>query len=150
MCLLKNAKSCKPVDTILWKASVDLHAGIFFWALSFFLDCKLHLSPWVAGNLPPPLKSQMVRPLGTMLAVYRICMYDKMCHFAALTCTVDGHTLRWKIGNKKSAPFLNVLFIKKFTGHACPGRQRYFPVKLWNFTGQWPVTGTYFEAWCWS
>jgi hypothetical protein len=35
---------------------------------------------------------------------------------------LDGHTLLWKIGNKKSAPFLNVLFIKKFTGHACePG-----------------------------
>ena len=27
MCLLKNAKSCKPVDS---RASVDLHVGIFF------------------------------------------------------------------------------------------------------------------------
>jgi hypothetical protein len=36
MCLRKNAKSCKPVDTILkWRTSVDLHVGIFFWALSF-------------------------------------------------------------------------------------------------------------------
>jgi hypothetical protein len=26
-------------------------------------------------------------------------------------------------------------------------RRRYLPVKLWNFIGQWPVTGTYFEAW---
>jgi hypothetical protein len=47
MCLLKNAQSCKLVDTILkWRTSVDLHVGIFFWALSFawyfFLDCMLH------------------------------------------------------------------------------------------------------------
>jgi hypothetical protein len=37
-------------------------------------------------------------------------------------CTVDGHTLVWKIVNKKSAPFfkLTYFFIKKFTGHACP------------------------------
>ena len=27
MCLLKNAQSCKPVDS---RASVDLHVGIFF------------------------------------------------------------------------------------------------------------------------
>ena len=26
-------------------------------------------------------------------------------------------------------------------------RRWYLSVKLWNFTGQWPVTGTYFEAW---
>jgi hypothetical protein len=30
-----------------------------------------------------------------------------------LACTVDGHTLLWKIENKKSAPFLNVLFYVK-------------------------------------
>jgi hypothetical protein len=74
MCLLKNAKSCKPVDTILkWRTSVDLHVGIFFLSalfcmIFFFLDCMLHdfffLSTWIAGNYfskssnpPPPQKS---------------------------------------------------------------------------------------------
>jgi hypothetical protein len=63
------------------------------------------------------------QPLGTMLAVY-ICMTKCVTSPPLLACTVDGHTLLWKIGNQKSAPFLNVqyFFIKKFTGHACsPG-----------------------------
>jgi hypothetical protein len=38
-------------------------------------------------------------------------LYDKICHFAALISLHRyGHTLLWKIGNQKSAPFFNVLF----------------------------------------
>ena len=118
----------------------------------FFLDCMLHdfffLSPWVAGifflkssNPPPPSQSQMIRPFGTMLAVYRICMYDKMCHFAALICLpVDGHISffgKWEI--KNLLHFLTYFFIKKFTGHVCPpgdnicrSNCEFLPVSDWH------------------
>jgi hypothetical protein len=44
-----------------------------------------------------------------MLAVtgqYRICTTKCVTSPPLLACTVDGHTLLWKIGNKKSATFL--------------------------------------------
>ena len=77
MCLLKDAKSCKPVDTILKRrTSVDLHIGIFLWALSFawyfffsivcwmiFFSFSLDCRKFVSKSSNLPLKSQMVRPL---------------------------------------------------------------------------------------
>jgi hypothetical protein len=44
-----------------------------------------------------------------MLAVYRICMTKCVTSPPLLACNVDGHTLLWKIGNQKSAPFLSFL-----------------------------------------
>jgi hypothetical protein len=83
------------------------------------------------------------QPLGTMLAVTSPPL---------LACAVDGHTLLWKLGNQQSAPSLNVLFIKKFTGHACPPGDDICLLILTIFAGQTvkfyrSVTGTYFEAW---
>ena len=48
-----------------------------------------------------------------MLVVYRICMTKCVTLPPLLACTVDRHTLLWKIGNQKSTPFLNVLFLLK-------------------------------------
>jgi hypothetical protein len=66
------------------------------------------------------------------------CMTKCVTSPPLFACTVDGHTLLWKIGN-----FLTYFFIKKFTGHACPPGDDICRSN-WIFTGQWPVTGTYF------
>jgi hypothetical protein len=85
------------------------------------------------------------QPSGRMLAVYRIRMTKCVTSPPLLACT---DTLLWKIGNQESAPFLNALLYWKIYRSRMSARRRYLPVKLWNFTGQWPVIGTYFEA-CW-
>jgi hypothetical protein len=69
-----------------------------------------------------------------------------MCHFAALISLRRRRTFFGKLEIKNLLHFWTYVFIKKFTGRMF-ARRRYLPVKLWNFTGQWPVTGTYFEAW---